>query len=513
MENEKKDFYGMLGETAGDYSVTENGMPGYRTSDHPAVDFVYRLPSYRADPSEAMRDFRSVLSSPERAYALRLLFYVRDAREGLGERGAFRACLADMAKDYALTADILGLVPEYGRWDDLIDVAYKTGGETHEAALKILQARLLEDLSDMHDGAAVSLLAKWMPSENASNAVTKDKAKMVRRFLGFTPKEYRKTLSALRAYLGVVEAKMSAGDWKDIDYDKVPSKANIIYGKAFLRNDEERRRAFLDSLSAGDGVAKINGAVNFPSDIVSAYGADRYGAKEDPALEALWKALKPSAGLKNTVVVRDGSGSMQTRIGCGRTTALDVSTALAVYCAECSESGFKDRFITFSHDAELVDLSDDATLFGKLRKCYEHDDCSNTDIKNVFDLILRAAVRWRLTQDELPDTVLVISDMEFDDAASDGGVYGSETKWAGNAIEAAEAAFAERGYRLPRLVFWNVASRTNTVPVKENADGVVLVSGFSQNALNMVANGESDPWLALKRMLDGQRYQAVPLLK
>ena len=194
-------------------------------------------------------------------------------------------------------------------------------------------------------------------------------------------------------------------------------------------------------------------------------------------------------------------------VGGTKTTALDISTALAIYCSEQMEGDFKDKFITFSAEAKLIDLSNCESLYSKLKKCYQEDDCSNTNLENVFDLILKTAIDHKMSANEIPAQVLVISDMEFD-ATSRGGFNSNS-----NVINNAAAKFARYGYKLPKLVFWNVASRTNTIPCKYNENGVLLVSGFSVNILKMVLNGKTDPFEAVVEELGKERYNSIPLLQ
>ncbi|MDD3029835.1 MAG: DUF2828 family protein [Alphaproteobacteria bacterium] len=364
-------------------------------------------------------------------------------------------------------------------------------------------AQLQYDEICLTNGKPVSLLAKWMPSENATSEPTKRHAHLLANLLGYSPRQYRKKLSALRKYLRVTEVDMSANQWGEIDYARVPSRANLIYKDAFMRHDEDRRAAYLEAVNSGE--AKINAGVLFPHDIVARYAgcASRYESTIDGALEALWRALPNTmTGNGNVLVVRDGSGSMGSNIGKTSVRALDVSTALAIYFAERCTGAFKDKYITFSACPEIVSLVGMETLMEKLRESYRYDDCSNTNIEATFDLILSAAVINGMNQADLPRIVLVISDMEFD-----GAVYGR--KAGATLFSNIAARFVRAGYALPKLAFWNVNSRTDTVPMKENENGVVLVSGFSPAVVKMVLSGELDPYMAMMNVLESDRYDMV----
>ena len=364
----------------------------------------------------------------------------------------------------------------------------------------------------------ISLLAKWMPSINASSATTKRYGKQLCKSLGWTEREYRKVLSMFRKYLDVVEVKMSAKEWSEINYEAVPSRANIVYNGAFLRNDEVRRREYLGKLEKGE--AKINASVLYPHDIVHKYMRGGYGRHLEPkdaALEAMWKALPDTIkGCGNTMVVADGSGSMTTTVG-GNTgvTALEVANALAIYFAEHSSGEFKDKYITFSENPQFVDLSNCTSLRDKLHQASLYNEVANTNIEKVFNLILTTAIQNRMRQEDIPKNILIISDMEFDGCATcntvtrDSWGYIRYAQPDARLFDVVRKRFEDAGYQLPRLVFWNVNSRTGTIPVKENDLGVALVSGFSTNIAKMVMSGKTDPYECLIETLNSERYSPI----
>lgn len=358
---------------------------------------------------------------------------------------------------------------------------------------------------------SISLLSKWMKSENASSNETKKYAKILREGLNLPSRNYRKMLSTMRKYIDVVECKMSAREWNAINYETVPSRANLIYNNAFLRNDEERRREYLGKLEKGE--VKINAGTLYPHDIVHKYG---YGSSVDTALEELWKALPNTVqGCGNTIVVADGSGSMTCNVGGNtRVIALDVANALAIYFAERSSGEFKDKYITFSEKPQLVDFSNAKSLRDKLAIARRHSEVANTNIEAVFDLILSTAINNHMTQDEIPANILIVSDMEFDSCATtnshcSNGWFSYRERPTTTLLNTIEQKYKAAGYKLPRLIFWNVNSRTGTIPVKENDLGVALVSGFSVNIVNMVMSNKLDPYECLLDVLNTERYQPI----
>ena len=402
------------------------------------------------------------------------------------------------------------MVAEYGRYDDLLCLL-DTGLVSE--VYPLIEEQLNRDLKSMKDGQPISLLAKWLPSPGASSATTKHYAKQIQKMLGATERQYRKMLSKLRGYLDVVEKKMSAKQWDEIKYEAVPSRANLIYNKAFLRNDEDRRRAYLESLAKGE--TKINAGTLFPHEIVHKYGNSGWNAitEYNETLEQLWKALPDTVnGNGNTIVVADGSGSMKCNVDPhSSVTALDVANALAIYFAEHSSGQFKDKYITFSTRPRLVDFSKAKNLREKLLIAKQYNEMGSTNIEAVFNLILTTAVNNRMRQEDMPQNVLIISDMEFDSCATCGSQtgYWSRKRPDSRLFNVIRQKYEAAGYKLPRLVFWNVNSRTGTIPVKENDLGVALVSGFSQNVASMVMSGKLDPYECLMETLNSKRYDPI----
>ena len=483
-------------------SVTENGAVGYRTTGKALLDINFAVASLRsANEGEIVRRFQAAFLE-NKVLAMKWLFFARDVRGGLGERRLFRTAMKYIAKyEPEMARKVVGLIPEYGRYDDLWSLL--DDNELRPYVVEFISQQLTEDVANSRNRKPISLLGKWMPSANASSATTKRYAKILRNALEMKESEYRRTLSALRRYTDVVEVKMSAKMWGEIDYEAVPSRANLIYNGAFLRNDEERRRAFLASLEKGE--ARINASTLFPYDIVHQYCSGGYGRTPksyDATIEALWRNLPDLVqGCGNTIVVADGSGSMMSRVGSSGVTALEVANSLAIYFAERSSGEFKNKYITFSSRPQLVDFSRGQSLRDKISIALGHSEISNTNIEAVFDLILNTAIRNNMRQEDIPANILIISDMEFDCATT--GRIGA------NLFKTIEAKYRGYGYKLPRLVFWNVNSRTNTIPVRENDMGVALVSGFSVNICKMVMSGKTDPFECLLETLNTPRYQPV----
>ena len=495
-------------------SITENGAIGYKTTSKDLLDMNFKVASYRHySEREIIKDFTKAWFENKRL-ALLWLFYVRDIREGLGERRLFRVCLKALMQDIdkaimkETVKELLKLVSEYGRYDDLYSVL-GVNKTVDSIVAEIFKEQLDADLTNMEEGKSVSLLAKWLKTESASNPESRRLAKWTMKAVDMPARMYRRTLSALRKYIDVTEVKMTANEWSKIDYSKVPSRASLLYKNAFKRHDAERYSKFIEKVNKGE--EKINAGVLYPHDIVSKYMSNSGWSSTlkknlDETLEALWKNLPNTVkGDETTLVVADGSGSMMDLIGQTSVAALDVANALAIYFAEKAKGPYKDKYITFSSHPQFVDFSQATTLRDKLKIALEHDDCSNTNIEAVFDLILDTAKINGLKQEDIPVNILVISDMEFNHCAESNSNY--------YCTEALFKKIAERyekaGYKLPRLVFWNVNSRTETLPIIQNDLGVALVSGFSVNIAKMVLSGELDPYKCLVKELESERYAPV----
>jgi len=486
------------------HTLTENGAVVYQSTGKKLLDLNFAAGSFRSRTNGQIIDSFLAAFSEDPLYAVTWLFYCRDCRGGMGERRIFRVVMSHLASCTAyapLVKAVLPLIAEYGRWDDVTHLLESSCNEVSTAICDLIAIQLSNDVKSAKANESTSLLAKWLPSDNASSAASRRLAKKIADGMHVDITTYRRIVVNLRAYLKVLERDLSANRWEHVDYSAVPSQANLLYRKAFLKHDYDRRTAYLESVKSGE--EKINASTLFPHDIVSRYNAYYGGRRTEDSLESLWKALPDYVnGSAGTLVVRDGSGSMTIPVQRGSSVrALDVATALAVYFAERQSGPYKDQFITFSSRPKFVSLANIATLREKLFRCSRETEASNTNIEAVFDLILTTAVKNHCKQEELPKTVLIISDMEFDCATSS---RVNETLF-----DAICRRYQAAGYQMPKLAFWNVCSRTNGVPMRENENGVTLVSGFSPATVKMVLQEETDPFKAMMNVLDSERYAPV----
>lgn len=500
--------------------LSQNGAVMYATSGSKLVDLNFAVSSLRSKTESEVTKMFSEAFYENKEYALRWMFYLRDVRGGLGERKTFRWMLKWLAENDTDDAKkLISLLGEYGRYDDLLCLL---GTAVEADAIKFIDDQISADTTAMKSGKNVSLLAKWLPSCNTSSPATRANAKKIYTALDLNEKQYRKLLSSLRKHIDVVEVKMSDclietdghavkkthPGWSQIDYEHVPSLANIRYKNAFLKHDTERRQKYLEKLSKGE--AKINASACFPSDIAYQYlKNDMYNPKPDTVIESMWKALPQIAVEgKNVITVLDVSGSM-TWVTCDPKSGLrplDVALGLGVYCSEHLTGPFKDKCITFSTTPEYVDLSNRTTLADKLSALCTSNVGGSTDVKKVMDLILKTAVANKCKQEEIP-TVVIMSDMQF----NAGSYYSSGFDADQTALfKEIEAEYKAAGYELPKMFYWNLAaSISGGTPLQSSPSGIGLVSGYSQNIVKMLLSDRLDPWEILKEQLDAPRYAAV----
>ena len=463
-------------------TYTENGDLAYKSSGSACLDFFSLCGGMRRNLSDLEKLFAKAYGENP-VLAIKILFYMRNIRGGLGERNGFRVLLKELAEFYPETARrIVYAIPEYGRWDDLL-VLLDT--PVKDEAVALIKNQLEKDRNAI-GSAGVSLLGKWLPSINTSSKECVASAKVLMAALGMKAVEYRKLCSALRKEIKILEDNLRRKDYT-FDYSNQPSQAMHRYRKAFLRNDGERYNAFLkkaveqaEKLARGEEIpddekVKLNVKTLYPYQLVAPFinacGVNRLTAEEELPLEAGWKSLDRSQFDSRTIVVRDGSGDF---------AAINIASSLALLFAEQLGGAYRNSFITFSSEPRLVQIPEKAdTLKKKLNYVSKFNDCSNTDIGKVYDLILKVAKKGRVPKEEMIERILIISDMEFDACAEGASTF-----------EHYKSKFEKAGYELPEIVFWNVEARHAHLPVTMNEKGVKLVSGASANIFANVVSGD-----------------------
>ena len=472
-------------------AYTENGAVSNATTLSDCLDLFATVGGLRSagEGDITARFLRAYAENPE--LSMKLLFFARDVRGGLGERRFFRVALRWLSENHpGSVRKNIGFIAEYGRWDDLLSLI---GTPCEKDAFDVIRSQLSRDLAALEAGGEVSLLAKWLPSVNTSNAETVKCGKKLARYLGMSDAEYRKTLVRLRARIRIIENNLRERDYT-FDYSKQPSRALYKYRKAFMRNDGERYEAFLDKVEKGE--AELHTGALTPYDIVAPFFWSNPSEGERRAIDATWRAQEDFTGGENALVVVDGSGSMYCRT---QPMPATVAESLAIYFAERNTGRFRNHFITFSENPRLVEIKG-GDILEKLRYCTSFNEVANTNIQKVFELILNTAVKNRLPQREMPSTLYIISDMEFDSCTKSAGATN---------FEYAKRLYSKNGYVLPRVVFWNVASRTLQQPVTMNEAGVALVSGCTPRLFGMLKSGKLSPYAQMLEILNSERYAKI----
>ena len=495
---------------ATNYTLTENGAVTHKST---LDDFLYMFAfggAYRTrSDADVITLFDNALKQDE-VHALKCLFYLRDCRGGQGERRFFRVAMKWLAKVHTdMARRNLQYVPEFGRWDDL----YVFVGTPLEAeAFALIKNQLALDVQSK----TPSLLAKWLKSENTSSAESRALGNKTRQYLGMTHKQYRKTLSILRTRINIVEKLMSENRWDEIEFDKIPSRAGFIYKNAFARRDiiKAKYEAF-----AKDENTKVNAKTLYPYECVAEAmrvtnsGWGYYGRNTSDVDRAMinkyWTNLEDyiKGATFNGMAIVDTSGSM---CGSNADAPINVAISLGMYCAEKAKGPYAGHFVTFSSNPSLVKV-EGYDFCDKVARMARADWGGSTNVEAAFDLLLKTALENHCTQDEIPQNLIVISDMEFNSCVTTNSRSAYSYRSGGASMEtlfeAMERKWAQYGYQMPHLVFWNVQARQNNIPMRDNGH-VSYVSGMSPVLYEQILKGLTATDLMLDK-LDSERYACI----
>ncbi len=469
-------------------TVTLNGAKSYKSTLNKCLDLFGKIGACRNDIKQAQRLFAfAYAENPETA--TRILFWARDIRGGQGEREVFRNLFKYLVEENSeIGAKLVSLVPAYGRWDDLLVLENTSAWDT---VLGAIQSQLNLDRLNYASGQAVSLLAKWLPSINASSKDSKRLGRKIAEHLGLSEREYRKVLSNLRTHIRIVEQAMCSKEWSAIDYSKLPSRAAFMYRKAFAKQDATRYAQYLSAVEKGE--AKINAGTLYPYEIVEQYLYK--GARNDKTIDLQWEALPNYMEGKefNGLVVADVSGSM-------RGMPMSVSISLAMYIAERNTSEvWKNKFLTFSAQPELQSIVG-STIGSRIENLSRAAWQMNTDLMAVFKTVLDAGMKNDVPAEDMPQKLIIVSDMQFDACCRSN----QRTNF-----EQIQKLYRKAGYEMPSLVFWNVNSYGD-VPIKAHDTGTALVSGCSPSILKSVlTDSVITPVDTMNETIYTERYDAV----
>jgi hypothetical protein len=487
-------FISSLEKAMNKTAFTDNGATSNKSTLNHVLDFFSKSGALRGNEEEALTLFINAFTE-NKLLAKKALFYSRDIRGGQGERTNFRHIINYLANHHSeqIRRNIC-CIPIFGRWDDLYALV---DTPLEDLAFDFMKDQLDEDIENYSCGSAISLLAKWLKSENTSSEESKRLARITRKHFNMSSKEYRKTLSKLRAKIDIVESKMTQCDWELIDYSKVPSRAMKLYSKAFNKHDPKGFSQYLKDVS--EGKKKINTSTLYPYDIVANYLNESILEEEEKTYETLWKNLPNyfNDGEYNTFIVVDVSGSMYN--GYGSIKPIDVAVSLGLYMAERNKGKLKDYFLTFSEKPELVKINGN-TLKERINSISSANWGFNTDIVKVFDIFIETVKANNLEESEIPKKLFIISDMQFDKATLNNDV---------TTFELIDSMFRNNGIKRPELIFWNVNAKSDT-PVTKDETGTFLVSGISPSILSYALNTKATtPIELMLEVLNSERYKCI----
>ena len=499
-------------KNATNFTYTENGALTHKSTGTDLYDMFALGGAMRTRSDEDVILMFQKAYKENPVYAMKCLFYLRDVRGGQGERRFFRTVMKYMAKYNAdAIRDMIQHIPEYGRWDDLyVFVDTPLEKDTFE----FIKGQLALDVQCK----TPSLLGKWLKSENTSSAESRKLAHITKTYMGMTSRQYRKTLSILRARINIVERLMSENRWDEIEFDKIPSCAGLIYKNAFARHDIEREkngaRTYEDF--AKDTTTKVNAKALYPYEVVDkALNRMRRSWGSTVALDdtdrlminKYWDNLADYFNGKtfNGMAIVDTSGSM---CGSEASAPINVAISLGMYCAEKAKGPFQNHFISFESNPHFIEV-EGVDFCDKVYRVSRAPWGGSTNIEGAFDMMLDVAIANHCAQDEIPQNLIVISDMEFNYCVSSNAYRSS---WGGGGVndtlfEKMRAKWAAHGYVMPHLVFWNVQARQNNIPMRDEAN-VSYVSGMSPVIYEMLLSGKTAQDLMYEK-LDSERYAPI----
>ena len=481
------------------WTRTENGAVALKTTDDALLDLFGTIGALRnADEARITSLFEEAYNANP-LYATKILFYARDIRgdeetQGLGERRVFRIILKYCAlyhpEAIRPNLDLIGI---YGRYDDLYELI---GTPLENEMWTAMKKQFEEDLDNMSKGNAISLLAKWIKTADASSPKTRALGKLTAQKLGYDVYNFKRIVRAMRKQIGVVEALMSTGRWDEIKYSEVPSRAMLIYRNAFRKHDEERFTQFAQKAVTGE--EKINSGTLYPYDLIGK-GIDHWDWRwkltgtENDIIQAQWDQLpnyvEPGT---NAIVMADTSGSMDGR-------PIMTALGLAIYFAQRNVGAYHNLYMTFSSRPKYQQIKGKtlAQIFSNLN----YDGWGmNTDCEAAFNLILDTAIKNHVEPSEMPKSLIIISDMEFD--------YCGNRQW--TFYDKMKAKFAQYGYEIPTIVFWNVDSRNDVFHADKNRKGVILVSGQSAGTFkNLIGAIGMSPMDFVMQVVNAKRYEPI----
>jgi len=502
------------------------GENAYNSTLDPVLDYFTGASSHRYDMSDSIIDIFVDALKSDKVLAMKSLFYSRDITEGMGEKRVPIVIFEYLAKNEPdLFRRVVKLIPEYGSFNDLRKIigSDKLTYEEVLPVLEFLDSTLKRDeyLYSQNSDVRISLCAKWMPSMGNRSKLHKIGLSRFLRYTNLTtnPKKYRKMISKLRKHLEILETKLTEFRYEDIEYSKLPSQAFKKYTQAFYRNDGETFQSFLDRVNSGEDT--VNSGTIHTHQLVGKYIEDippfafmRHPShtQKDDAIEAQWKNLPKlnTEDRASVLTMVDVSGSMFNGL------SINVAVSLGIYMAENSSGDFKDHIMSFSDNPMLIELDRNDSLFNRTKKILSEDVGYTTDLEKAFNLVLDTAVSNNSKQDDLPEVIIALTDMQMDQAMRYDSIALNDDKVDPNFLYKMKKQFEYHGYELPYVIWWDTSiSHGRKLPVTKFDDNTAIISGFSQSLFNIIFNLDLDelenmtPLSFMMSALNSERYDAV----
>lgn len=495
---------------ATDFVYTENGAISKSSTGSHLYNLFAFGGAYRSRSDEDCITLFKSAYEEDPVYALKCLFYLVDCRGGQGERRFFRVCANWLAKnDPDAMRRNLKYIPEFSRWDNVF-IFMDTLLE--KDAIHFVRDQLACDITNyqLNANEGISLLAKWMPSINTSSVETRALAQKIRKALGMTNQQYRKTLSLLRERINVLERLISANRWDEIDFSKIPSKAGFKYRNAFARHDLERikngEQTYADFMA--DENTTVNAKVLYPYECVAEitkyldyWCVHTFTDTERNVINKYWDNMADyiNGATFNGFAVVDVSGSMYDD---NKASApINIALSLGLYCAEKAKGPYANHFMTFSACPQMVEIQG-IDFVDKVQRMKKADWGYDTNIEALFNLLLDIAIKNNCSQDEIPENLIIVSDMEFNPV--NGGFRGQCLE---TLFETLRNRWNANGYKMPKLVFWNVNARHDLIPIRDDKN-VTYVSGMSPSIYDSIMSGKSGTDLMYEK-LNSDRYKVI----
>ena len=480
------------------WDKTWNGADMKKTTQSACLDLFGLAGSMRDSTNEHRRSLFEKAYNENPDMAMKLLFYIRDIRGGYGERKTFQEMLIWAACENPNSVEKnLWAILEFGYAKDLYSLI---GTPVEDAMWDFMKHQFEIDLYNMKANKGVSLLAKWIATPDSKSESTSRLGKITAKKLGYsykTMRDYKNKLRALRKYINIPEAKMCSGKWDDIEYSKCTSRFILKNRKALLKHDADRFNAWLDATAKGK--ANINTGTLTPYDVIHQLVSDG-NSKE---LDVMWNNLEDNC-TGNAMVMCDTSGSMSF-VYSGMVKPIEVAIALSIYLSQRNKGDLKNIVMTFESIPNVVELNS-KSLNGNYNILKDAPWGGSTDLEAAFDLLLRLAVKNKVPVEDMPDALIIISDMQINCLGN--GMIDEDGRM--TFFDTMKIRFEERGYKMPHAVFWNVNAIKPTFHASMNDAGVSFVSGYSTNVYKQVMESlGKTPYEMMLSVVESERYKDI----